>query len=112
MNYVGYAWHVVINDIRIMKPTSTKNRIGSTLSEGSAHRADHANWSRRSFLQLAGMGGIATTLMAGGIPMQVFGHHAGARWVGIEWAGMGRTSCGWPVSLLPLTPTPRGHTKG
>jgi len=59
-----------------MKRTSTKNRTGTSLAEGSAHRADHATWSRRSFLQFAGMGGIASTLVAGGIPMQVFGQHA------------------------------------
>ena len=58
-----------------MKSKSTTHRIGSTLADGSAHKADHANWSRRSFLQLVGMGGIGTTLMAGGIPMQAFGRH-------------------------------------
>lgn len=65
----------VNNGILIMKSTSKKHRIGSTLADGSAHEADHASWSRRSFLQLAGMGGIGTALMAGGIPMQAFGHH-------------------------------------
>ena len=59
-----------------MKAKELHNRIGSALSDGSAHQADHANWSRRSFLQLAGMGGLATAITAGGIPMQLFGHHA------------------------------------
>ena len=62
--------------ILIMKRISTKHRKGTTLAEGSAHKADHATWSRRSFLQLASMGGIGASLMAGGIPMQAFGHHA------------------------------------
>lgn len=61
--------------LRIMKPSATKKRIGTSLAEGSAHKADHATWSRRSFLELASMGGIATTLTAGGIPMQAFGKH-------------------------------------
>lgn len=59
-----------------MKRKATHKRIGTTLAEGSAHKADHATWSRRSFLEMASMGGIATTLMAGGIPMQAFGKHA------------------------------------
>ena len=59
-----------------MKVHSTKHRKGSKLSDGSAHHADHVSWSRRSFLQLVGMGGVASTLSVAGIPMQVFGHHA------------------------------------
>ncbi len=63
-------WHTIMNS------SDTSKRKGTTLAEGSAHKADHAKWSRRSFLEMASMGGIATTLMAGGLPMQVFGKHA------------------------------------
>ena len=59
-----------------MKKQFTDHRAGSKLSDGSAHHADHVSWSRRSFLQLVGMGGIASTLSIGGVPMQVFGQHA------------------------------------
>lgn len=58
-----------------MKRSTTRKRRGTSLADGSAHNADHATWSRRSFLELASMGGIATSLVAGGIPMQVFGKH-------------------------------------
>lgn len=59
-----------------MKTSATNKRKGTSLADGAAHKADHATWSRRSFLEMASMGGIATTLMAGGLPMQVFGKHA------------------------------------
>ncbi|MEM8488263.1 MAG: DUF1501 domain-containing protein [Bacteroidota bacterium] len=59
-----------------MKTSATNKRKGTSLADGAAHKADHATWTRRSFLEMASMGGIATTLMAGGLPMQVFGKHA------------------------------------
>ena len=52
------------------------HRVGAKLSDGAAHEADHSTWTRRSFLELAGLGGIATGVMAAGIPMNVFGQHA------------------------------------
>lgn len=58
-----------------MKATSKNTRTGSKLSDGSAHHEDHACWSRRSFLQLMGMGGIGSVFTTGGIHMQAFGHH-------------------------------------
>ena len=60
-----------------MKSTSFSGaRFGSQLADGEAHAKDHATWSRRSFLQLLGLGGVATSLMAGGLPMQAFARHA------------------------------------
>ncbi len=52
------------------------SRIGSSLSHGKAHDADHQMWSRRDFLVRMGLGGAAASFMIGNTPMQAYANHS------------------------------------
>ncbi|MFK7845374.1 MAG: DUF1501 domain-containing protein [Rhodothermales bacterium] len=52
-----------------------KSRLGSSLSHGRAHEADHRTWNRRDFLSQLSAGGIAASFMMGSQPVQAYSYH-------------------------------------
>ena len=52
------------------------SRIGSSLSDGQAHAADHRAWSRRDFMLRMGMGGAAASFMMGNTAISAYARHS------------------------------------
>lgn len=48
-------------------------RVGDSIADGSAHSADHNNWSRRTFLNRFLVGSTGVALSVSGKPLQAFG---------------------------------------
>lgn len=62
-------------------------RFGASLKHGKAHAQDHANWSRRGFLQTMGLAGVGSPLLLGGSsvnPLVGFGGSAASRLLDLE----------------------------
>ena len=50
-------------------------RLGSKLSDGRAHEADHRSWNRRDFMSQLGVAGIAASFCLGQQSVHAYGHH-------------------------------------
>jgi len=53
-------------------PFSNKNNRGRSIKHGEAHKKDHHTWSRRDFMNIAGMALLGSTLQLGGSSVQAF----------------------------------------
>lgn len=53
-------------------PHLSHNRRGASLDDKEAHKHDHQNWSRRSFLSTLGFGALGSSMVLGGLPVSTF----------------------------------------